>query len=82
MAHDAMPDRDTIADDRVGVGMQYGIVLHIGAFADLDAARIRSYYCAGPDAGVGTDGDIADDVGGLDDVRGRFHYGLFAVKFA
>ena len=75
---DAVADGDVVAEDervRIAHYVEDGAVLNICARADADEVDVAADDDAGPDAGVGGDGDVTDDdglwidVGGFGDAR-------------
>ena len=70
---DAVANGDVVAEDervRVAHNVEDTAVLDIGAGADADVMDVAADDGAGPDAGVGGDGDVADDDGLRIDVGG------------
>src|SRR5260221_5052238 len=67
MQDDVVADRAVLADRerKAAVGMAGRIVLHIGAFADLDPLIVAAQHRAEPDAGLLQKPHLADDIGGL-----------------
>ena len=58
-----MPNNDAITKHtgRVGIHMHHGAVLHIGAGADADAARVATQHTAVKDARIGADLNITNN---------------------
>lgn len=68
---DGVADGDVIAEDEwVGIAhdVEDAAVLDVGTRADADEVDVTANDRAGPNAGVGADGDVADDDRGLVDV--------------
>lgn len=79
--HRLMADCDVFAyHERVaGIGVQHAAFLDIAVFADRDAFIVAANRHAKPDAGIGLDVGLADDIGGFRHVSRRIDEGnMFA----
>src|SRR5260370_34288767 len=79
---DAVADGDVVAEEQrivVAHDVEDAAVLNIGAGADADVVHVAADYGAGPDAGVRTDDDVADDDGGGVNVGGCGDFGPLAA---
>ena len=77
-----MADGDVVAEEErkfVAHDVEDAAVLNIGAGADADVVHVAADDGAGPDAGVGTDDDVADDDGGGVNVGGYGDFGPLAA---
>jgi hypothetical protein len=55
--------------------VEYGVVLDVGIVANADLVDVAAKDGVHPDAGVLADNDVADELGGVVDIRGAGELG-------